>query len=475
MRLNNFLQLLVPMVFESKTYGHLPKIQSRRFWGVNQFGYAAYKTDGEKDIQTSADLLKELNEIKTGLEAQMEQKAGKAIDEKLEAVNTSIEELKNAKPGVTAEELNAVKDDLQTTIKALDIVQVRMKNSSAGTTRKPEEKSFNEILGETIERHANDIKNFKKGAAPVTFDMLPEHKEVGTDGIRSVKAVGDMSASVNFPASGTFTQDVRNNMIEKPYNRVWLADVLPQGTSNGSSIIYPKENGGEGGAALWTDPTADKVQMDFDFTTQTAYFKWIAGWVVVAREMLDDIGFMSSYIQSKMLISLKIAENDFILNGSTDTNPVQGMLDVATVYHGGYSNDVDRIIDAGWGQIVTDTFDFYNPTHVILTPNDAVKVMLNKAAGSGEYDLPNNSVQVANSGALSVSGIDVVRTTQIGGGNMLVFDRRALMFIRRMQPELRMFEDAVLAKKNKIMFRVEERATLAIFNNLAIVSGGTGS
>jgi hypothetical protein len=34
-----------------------------------------------------------------------------------------------------------------------------------------------------------------------------------------------------------------------------------------------------------------------------------------------------------------------------------------------------------------------------------------------------------------------------------------------------MFEDATLAKRNKIMFRVEERATLAIFNNSAIVKG----
>lgn len=371
-------------------------------------------------------------------------------------------------------DIKEVKEHVDTIQRQVDIVDVRVKNTKA-STRQPEEKSFNEILGETIERYTKEIKGFKKGAAPLSFDMMPDNQEKGADGLREVKTVGDMSASVNFPSSGEFTIDRRNSLIEKPYNRVWLADVLPQGTSNGSSIIYPKENGGEGGAALWTDPAVDKVQMDWDFTTQSAYFKWIAGWVVVAREMLDDIAFMSSYIQSKMLISLKIAENDFILNGSIDTNPVSGMLDVATVYHGGYTNDVDRYIDSGWGQIVTDTHDFYNPTHIILTPNNAVKAMLNKAGGSGEYDLPNNSVQIANSGALSLSGIDVVRTTQIGEGNFLTFDRRALMFIRRMQPELRMFEDAVLAKKNKIMFRVEERATLAIFNNLAIVSGGAGS
>lgn len=425
----------------------------------------------EDTIQTSADLLKELNEIKTGLEKTMETKAGAIFDEKIAAVNEAIAEA--AKPEVTATELKAVKDDLAATIKMVDRHDINMKRG--GATSKPETKSFNDYLEDTILRYADQIKGFKRGGAELKMDMMPEHKDKSPDGIREVKAVGDMSITANFSTAGPWTQQVQQSLIPKPYNRVWLADVLPQGTSNSASIIYPKENGGEGAAALWTDPTADKAQIDYDFTTQTSYFKWIAGWVVIAREMLDDIPFMLSYLKNKMLISLKTAENDFILNGSTDTNPVQGMLDVATVYHGAYTNDVDRYIDAGWGQIVTDTFDFYNPTNIILTPNDAVKVMLNKAGGSGEYDLPNNSVQIANSGALSLSGIDVVRTTQIGGGNFLVFDKNALMFIRRMQPELRMFEDAVLAKKNKIMFRVEERATLAIFNNLAIVSGGSGS
>ncbi len=446
--------------FGNKPKSYLPKLSSRRFPLV-AFKSVAYKSDGkdskegseDKEIQTSADLLKELNEIKSSLEQSFEAKTGKAIDEKLEAVNTSIEELKSAKPEVTAEELKKVKDDLQVTIKALDIVQARVKSSHAPI--KAEAKSFNDVLEETIKANATEIREFKKGDQEKRFEM---------------KAVGDMSVAVNFPTAGTFNVDIRNNLIEAPFNRVWLGDVLPQGTSTGSSILYPKENGGEGGAALWTDKTADKAQMDFDLTGQSAYFKWLAGIVIIEREMLDDIAFLTSYIRNKMLISLKIAENDFILNGSTDSNPVDGMLDAATTYDGTFTAAVDRIIDAGWGQLVEDTFDFYNPTHTILTPRDSVSIGLNKASGSGEYDLPAGSVAFAQ-GQLTVGGLSVVKTTQVGTGNFITFDKNALMFIRRMQPELRMFEDAALAKKNKIMFRVEERATLAIFNNAALVKG----
>ena len=105
----------------------------------------------EKEIQTSADLLKELNEIKTGLEAQMEQKADARFDEKIKIVTTAIEELKNVKPEVTAEELKAMKDEVVALQRQVDLVDIRVKNTKTVST-KTEQKTFNQILEETIER-----------------------------------------------------------------------------------------------------------------------------------------------------------------------------------------------------------------------------------------------------------------------------------------------------------------------------------
>lgn len=286
----------------------------------------------------------------------------------------------------------------------------------------------------------------------------------------AMKAVGDMSIGNNFPNATPWIQDVRTGLIVNPYNRVWLSDIIPGGTSSGNSIIYPKENGGEGEVGLWTDKSVDKPQVDYDLTSQAAFFKWIAGYVIIEREMLDDIAWLSSYLQSKLLISYKTAENKFILNGSTDANPVQGMLAAATAYNGTFDNPVDRIIDAGWGQIVEDTHEFYQPTHTLLNPRSAVSLGLNKADGSGEYDLPNGSVSFGN-GKLSVGGLDVVTTTGMDKADFLTFDKNALSYVTRLAPELRLFEDAALAKRNKLMFRIEGRSTLAIFNNKALVSG----
>jgi len=471
-------------------FNHAPKIASKRFGLDGSTRTAAYKSDGETaeektarekkekesqvEIKTSADLLKHLNETKSALEeavkTEVKAEVKAATEEKLSEIDKKIGEVKGLPENVTAADLVKMKDDLAITIKSVDRLGLSVKSQNrGGGSSAAEVKTFNQILGETIDRHAKDIKNYKRNSPVLIMDMMPEVKELNAEGVREVKAVGDMSIATNFPGAGQLFQDVQP-LIRTPYNRVWLGDLLPGGTSTGTQLVYPKENGQDGGAAVWEDPTTDKPEMDWNLIAQPGYFKWIAGIVVIDRAMLDDIAFLNSYIQNKMLISLKTAENAFILNGTSSAQPVDGLLTAASAYNGNYSNLVDRVIDAAYGQIVDATNEFYQGTTTVLRPRDAVRVGLNKATGSGEYDLPLGSVAFVN-GKLTIGGLDVVPTTQMAFDTFLSFDKNATMFVKRMQPELRLFEDAALAKKNKLMFRIEERATLAIFNNAAIVKG----
>ena len=371
-------------------------------------------------------------------------------------IQAAINEFEKKSKGVYDLEIKGIKDEFETKSvamqKHLDALDIRLQQANA---KQPlEVKTFNQILGETIKENAEAIQNFKQG------DNL----------VLEMKAVGDMSIAANFPGSTPFNQEVRNALIRNPYDRVWLSDLLPQGSTTRGSVIYPKENGGEGGAATWVTGSGNKAQMDFDLTSQSAFVKWIAGTITVDREMLDDLDWMASYLQSKMLISLKVAENNFILNGTADANPVTGLLTAATAYDGTFTAAVDKIVDSAYGQIPEDTFEFYQGNTAILNVRDAVKIGLNKATGSGEYDLPSGTVVFEN-GALRVAGLDMANTTQIAVNNFLTFDKTAVLLINRLKPELRMFEDATLAKQNKVMFRIEERITLAIFNNSALVKG----
>jgi len=390
---------------------------------------------------------------KSAAEKTVEEKTSEAVEKSLKDKSfISKDDADKATEEAVTKAVTEAKTELQ---KSIDTVSASVKAIKQTSTPEKVNKSFNEYLSEAIEENKEAIQNFKKGSPELTIAM---------------KAVGDMSIANNFPNSTPWVQDVRTGLITTPQNRVWLSDIIPGGSSSGNSILYPKENGGEGSVGLWTDKAVDKPQVDYDLTSQSAFFKWIAGYVIIEREMLDDISWLQSYLQSKLLVSYKTEENSFILNGSTDTNPVTGMLAAATAYNGTFEGPVDRVIDAGWGQIVEDTHEFYQPTHTILNPRAAVSLGLNKATGSGEYDLPNGSIAFSN-GKLSIGGLDVVTTTGMAAADFLTFDKNALSYVTRMAPELRMFEDAALAKRNKIMFRIEGRATLAIFNDNALVTG----
>lgn len=401
------------------------------------------------------DLKQELEGLKLDLTANFETKSKLDIQNAIDAFEVKAKAQETKSKESFDSEIKALKDDFQSKSKIqqdhLDALDIRLKQAKGD--QKLETKTFNQILGEAIKENAEAIQSHKQG-----------------DNLKiELKAVGDMSIAANFPGSTPWTQDVRMDIVPKPYDRVWLSDLMPQGSTTKGSVVYPKQNGGEGGAAVWGG-TGNKAQMDFDLTSQSAFVKWIAGFVIVDREMLDDIEFMTSYIQSQMLISLKVAENDFILNGTADANPVQGLLDVATAYDGTFTAAVDKLVDAAYGQIPEDTFEFYQGNTAILNVRDGVKIGLNKATGSGEYDLPPGTVYFQN-GRLQVAGLDIATTTQLGANNFLTFDKTATLLINRLAPELRMFEDSTLAKQNKVMFRIEERITLAIFNNNAVVKG----
>lgn len=399
------------------------------------------------------DIKSELEALKKDLTEKFEAKSKVDLQAAIEKVETQY---KGQSEKIDTE-IEAIKEDFQKKSLAmqdhLDKLDIRLKQANGD--KNLETKTFNEYLAEVIMANKDAIQNFKKNSPELSMEF---------------KAVGDMSIAANFPGSTPFTQDVRNALIVNPYDRVWLSDYLPQGNTTKSSIIYPKENGGEGGASTWVVGSGDKSQMDFDLTTQTSYIKWIAGYVIVDRDMLDDIEWLLSYLQSKMLISLKVAENNFILNGTADSNPVQGLIDVATDYDGTFTAPVDKIVDAAYGQIPEDTYEFYQGNTAILNVRDAVKIGLNKAEGSGEYDLPPGTVAFEN-GRLRVAGLNIATTTQLGADNFLAFDRTATLLVNRLAPELRMFEDSTLAKQNKVMFRIEERITLVIFNDDAIVKG----
>lgn len=387
-----------------------------------------------------------LAEIQTEAQKAAEKHAKEVVEKELAIKNAEFEKTLSGK---TDEEISKMRADFSKQI--ADLSAEVKKNAQTTDTKTAVIKSLSEMIYDTILENTEKLQKASGSNGEMKERLIS-------------KTVADMGITTHTTNFTPYIQEVRNDLIQTPHNRVWLADLLPQATANGNSIIFPKENGGEGDVALWT--TGNKEQLDFDLTTQQVSFKWIAGFVVVEREMLDDIKFLASYLAEKLYTKLKIKENAFILNG--DAGTYKGIKDLAKAYNGSYTTLGEKIIDATYGQIPTATYDYYVGNNVLVNPRTAVKIGLAKADGSGEFNLPAGSIGFAN-GKLNIGGINTTTTTDIEADKFIAFDSTATMFVRRMLPELEMFVDATLAKTNKVMFRIEERVGLAVFNDDALV------
>lgn len=371
------------------------------------------------------------------------------VETKTADANKAVEGLKIdfielGKKYAELQEKGASASDLDAMQKHLDQLDVKMQKSGGSA----QTKTFNQNLGEAIENATDELKAFagKKGGE-MSIQM---------------KAAGDMSTA-NFTGGSyaSLTTDVRQAPLIAPDRTVYLRDILPSGTTDAGTITYPRAIGGEGAPAVWT-PGTTKPIFDFDFDSKTVNVQWIAGIVRVPRAMLDDVKFLRSYLQANMLKALLKAENAEILNGDGSGQHLLGLMPQATAYDGDFTLMIEQIVDAAHGQIADKGF---NASNVIMNARDAVKVALNKASGSGEYDLPPGTVGYVD-GRLTIAGLNVLTlgSNQMPATNWLAGDFSAAQLITRLNPELRIFEqnkDDV--EKNMVTIRIEERIALATY------------
>jgi hypothetical protein len=316
------------------------------------------------------------------------------MDEIQKAMETKFAELKQqieAKTSeVTADEFKSLetkyndmvtqladaksKDQTDVTIKAmqdhLDKLDVKMQKNAVGTV---EEKSFVALFDRMIVENKASLK-----------DMVSK-KDAKT--MMVTKAVGDMDTT-NFSGDSltVSTTEFRPNVKEDSFNPIWLRQLMPNNTTQNGTIHYIKETGGAGAVGVWDgtgliSALTNKPAVDYTFDSVTGNVIWIAGITRVKREMLDDVAWLRGYLSRKLITGkrgLFVAENTQILS-VLNAN--------ATAYDGTKTILVEAIYDAAFGQLVEN---YHRATAIIVDARDLVnEIALNKAVGSGEYDLPN--------------------------------------------------------------------------------------
>lgn len=320
-----------------------------------------------------------------------------------------------------------------------------------------------------------EVKGKVKGLKGLLFDGLTaskaalKEKQSGKDGdvkVLLTKANEDLDDD-NFASDSLAiaTRETRG-LYEQPFMPQWFRNILPSGTTSKGTIQYLRENGDVGAAAVW-DGTGDISALEAKpgtaplFTSVSEDVIWIAGITRIKREMLDDIEWLQGYLARRLTTGktgLWVAENTQIYNK---------LVANSTAYNGDKTIPIEMIYDAAFGQLA-DAY-YFNPT-ILMNSRDVVSLIaLNKASGSGEYDLPPGAVTIIN-GQLTLGGARVIGAPNVPQNEALVFDVSATEFINRMSPEVRFFEqDRDNVSKNLITVRAEERILPLIYDEAGVI------
>lgn len=394
--------------------------------------------------------LKEIQDIvNTGLKS-VEENVDKKFQGQFESSKEALVAEIEAKGYKTAEEIDVL---IKEKLKDIEATVIDIKK--AGLTEiKVKAKGFKAIIGAAL----TEAKN----------DLLVMHKKSGEKAsIVLTKANEDLN-DANFTGDSLeiATTDRARGLYMQPYMPQWFRNLLPQGTTSKGTIQYLKENGDVGAAGVW-DGTGAIADLDakpgtaplFDDVTENVI--WIAGITRVKRDMLDDIEWLQGYLARRLTTGrtgLWVAENVQIFNK---------LVANSTPYDGDKSIPVEMIYDAAFGQLADNYY--FNPT-ILMNNRDLVSLIaLNKADGSGEYDLPPGTVVVIN-GQLTIAGARVIGAPNVTAGTALVYDASATEFISRMSPEVRFFEeDRDNVIKNLVTVRAEERILPIVYDEKGVI------
>jgi hypothetical protein len=437
----------------------LPKISTRRMPGVNRFGYAAYKTDGDKSPELIA--LEELNkatetrykEVKDNLELRTKevqelQAFQKDADVKIKAYETAVGEL-NGILGEKGATLKQIQDE---------VTELKAKSGAMKIVTPENKMGVKELFLKEFEAAAETaVKEFRADLHSNVNSALPFMK---------TKAVGTMTIAANITgASISAVPTWDNQFAVRGRQLVHFRDLVRTIDTSTGLYIFLRQNipAGEGSVVATTAPGATKTKRDYDNTMVTVTSRYRAGTVDVAAEMIQDIPGLSQYITEELTEDYLQTESfDFfgsLIAAATGSSAVPAGVTVPAERIPHYIANLET--------------NNYQPTDVVVRPRVWANLLNTKPA---DYSTPGGYV-VLPDGTILFAGLRLTKCSSnaLADDRILIGDFRKTLITQKAGEgfNVRMFnthDQAVYA--NLITFRGEARAEVAILRPDAFLVGG---
>lgn len=306
----------------------------------------------------------------------------------LKAAQELIDGAKAGQRPLTEDEAKEVQD-LTTEIKGYDAEIERIESNDSlvkgiagltpevkdgGDARRVEVKESPRSLGEHFVKHAGDRMREIKGVTGASA-AAPEFK-----------AATDPQITTGAGLTPVLTQ-IDRTIIQGVRPRLTVADLLGSGTLSGNAISYFVEGALEGAFTTVAEGAAKPQLHVADPTTVTDTLKKLAGFIKLSDEMIEDLDFLVSEINQRLLYELARTEEAQLLTGNGTGSNLQGLLNrsgIQTEVRGSTAagdNMADTLFRA---MTKVSTGSGLDADGVIIHPTDYQSLRLSKDA-NGQY------------------------------------------------------------------------------------------
>ena len=278
--------------------------------------------------------------------------------------------------------------------------------------------------------------------------------------------VKDVYTSLPSGTPGDFGTPQRLGIVERAKRTSRVRDLFDIQQTNTNMIEYFRVTGFTNNSATVAERDggsfAAKPQSSLAVTGVQAPVRTIAHYEVAHRNVLDDEPTLRGIIDNELLYGLRLTEDDQILNGDGTGTNLTGIRNTSGVQTSDWSAGslYDTRIDAVRRAITKSLLAYYEPTGVIIHPNDYEAIELSKD-GIQNYLMV---MSVAIGAEARMWRLPVVETPAIEEGYALVgsFGIGATLF-DRMQGTIRVSEQhSDFFVRNAIAVLAEERLALAV-------------
>jgi HK97 family phage major capsid protein len=257
------------------------------------------------------------------------------------------------------------------------------------------------------------VKTYSDNVKAIT-DSIEKGNRITLDVKTDTTIDGDYSGNV---ALSVLEPGV--NRIARPIRRI--REISNVGTTTSKFVTYiqqTKQVKPTGEGTLWVNEAGAKFNGEVKYEEVSEEVKKVAAYIKVSKEMLADLSFVRSEINTELMEAIEQTIDNSLVNGAGGVD-LNGLLSVAPAFSAGTfagtipgANIMD-LIRIAKAQIQAANFE---PTHVVLNPEDVAKIELTKTS-TGEYTYP--AFWDAN---MMVAGLTVVSSNNITAGTLVVGD-----------------------------------------------------